>query len=333
MIPWILFTVLLLFTFSKSKLLYLFICIAIVVFSANRYDVGFDYLTYWNMIDSNNFEAYKNEYLSYILMDFSYSLGEPQFYFAITSIFIITAVSQSILKYSKDVNVSLLIFLSIPIFFINTLTIIRQYCALAVIIYSYKFIFNRQFLWFFLCVVISTLFHKASIFAFPLYFLNREISRKITLISFAAAYLSTYLFIEIAAKYFPYYYKFYIENIILGGGDGVRVLLLAFFIIFVFLKDNVLKDKYFNLFFNSYFVGVLLLLILSEYGQASRVAIVYLFPLVILVPYYMDIFKQKTALRLFVIIFFIALFIYTLILGSMNPVKDPNIPYHSYISL
>mgnify|MGYP000566093088 CR=1 FL=1 len=123
--------------------------IVIFGFCALRFDVGYDYSMYYGLIEGNfkfyNDQINRIEFLSRQLILFSNYSGFYQFFFVISSFVITFFFYKTIKKNSSDIWLSILIFISFPIFFFVSLSIVRQYMAVAILFYSFNFIKQRKF--------------------------------------------------------------------------------------------------------------------------------------------------------------------------------------------
>src|SRR5690606_36996983 len=136
----------------------------VFLFSALRFDVGYDYEMYYSLIkgDIKFLEDQLNrlQFLSRKLITFSHDIDFSQLFFIVSSFLIIYLTYKTIKTHSTDFIISTLVFISFPIFFLNSLSIVRQYIAVSVIFYSYRFIKTRNLYYFVTYVFIASLFHK-----------------------------------------------------------------------------------------------------------------------------------------------------------------------------
>lgn len=317
--------------FGKIAFLMLFLM------SALRFDVGWDYESYYNLIEKNMkfYEAQLDrlEPLNQLLIKISQYFEFTQFYFIITSLIICFYFYATFRSYSSNFAVSTLLFLSLPIFFFSSLAIIRQFTALAIVFYSFKYIEFRQILKFSLFLIIATLFHKSAIIAFPLYYLFRWKPHFYFFpIIYVFGFFSSDLLYLMVENVLPQYLK-YLDKSIGQGGDKVLILfqILGLFLLF-FINRLKRQQTRNNFYFLSFFVGLFVWSSLAKYGHAGfRGGLYYIVFFLLLVPNIIIEIKQKKLLVevTYTICFFF--FLLTLYLGKMNPKKDPNIPYRTFL--
>lgn len=158
---------------TKSKLIYLLFAIFPFLFvSAFRApSIGVDAFSYVTL-----FEALKGVSLSGILsMDIYYEKGylllnhliqyftlNSQSILIFTSIVIIGSIMFFIYRYSVSIFFSVYLFITLA-FYYNSMNIIRQYFAIAILTYSISFIKRRKLLPFLLIVFIASLFHSSAL--------------------------------------------------------------------------------------------------------------------------------------------------------------------------
>lgn len=131
--------------------------------------VGNDTLAYIDIFKSvaasKDFPEYSNRYeYGYLIYNKLCSLisKNPQTVIIITGIITTTCYIIFINRYSKSIAISLLLFIFLR-FYDDTLNVLRQCLAMCVIFYSFKYLSNRNFLKFCICIILAYLFHKTSI--------------------------------------------------------------------------------------------------------------------------------------------------------------------------
>lgn len=226
--------------FSKKKnTLKIFISLLpMLIVSAIRYDVGWDYLK----IYTNGFimigEGYMPYYFSEIPFDMLIKLiyiisnQNPDWLFIICSTITFFFISKSIKEQSINVVFSIALLFLIRYYFL-TLNIVRQGIAMSIILYSYKFIKEKNFRKYLITILLASCFHMMSLIYIPIYFLYKINWKKkknvILVVLLPIMALITYFIVVRYTKYGNYIgsqfqsNEFLIHEIILSG----VVLLLA----------------------------------------------------------------------------------------------------------
>lgn len=142
-----------------------------------RYDVGWDYMSYVDHIETSPKEILNSRYE--VITKYFFLLGNYLDFFPITfalfAFFILWLFRLCVAKNSMNPLLSWLVFYSIPLFFFASLSTIRQSLALMVVLLSYNFLIERQYLKFLALIVISIWIHSSAIIGvllLPLSFLS-----------------------------------------------------------------------------------------------------------------------------------------------------------------
>ncbi len=134
-------------------------------------------------------------------------LSHTRLYLATYAAITVILVYSVTTKLKKDsVAMSMLVFFFV--FFSSSFNIMRQYMAIAIVAYSFRFIFEKKLIRFILTVLLAATFHTSAIIIIPLYFLwtkkDKIISLVIlvpTLIAVLAVGLNLESILEIIAGY------------------------------------------------------------------------------------------------------------------------------------
>lgn len=170
---------------KKNKLLH--IAIIVFIFLAIRYGIGYDYFEYRNMIlhpDSKQVEV-----LAQYLINFCSKL-HFQYFFVITSLLSIYPIYIVSRKYSVDPILSFMVYILIPMLFLDGMSTIRNTIAYSMVLWSFMILLRERKKYLALLPFIIALgFHSSSIVAFaifPLAFIQfkRKTALLIWIISF-----------------------------------------------------------------------------------------------------------------------------------------------------
>lgn len=141
-----------------------------------RYDVGVDYLTYMSSYeDYYIFETPTNfEFGFDYLIKLCAFLGFDYYMFFAATVFLEWLFWYLAFKDNKELLPYALLFLFITSSVFDSLNIVRQSIAIAISIYSYKFIIQKSIYKYLLFVFLAFSFHFSSIILIPLYILVRN---------------------------------------------------------------------------------------------------------------------------------------------------------------
>lgn len=317
---------------ATYKLLHLSFLI-LLVFSSFRYMVGWDYSAYYDAVKysiDNNITT-GGELLTIALVNLTRQLGKPYVYFLINAAILIYSVQYLIKKYSLEPWLSFFIFLGFPLFYLNSLSVVRTFTALGLILIAVSLLQKRRLPTYFAIVIIASLFHKSALFAlfFPL-FLYFKPSKTLWIILLSAAPFLGNLGTSILMQYIPIYlpkYTDYVNDTDSQQGTKAIVILIVSAIIFILFhkKSNYTDDSYEN-FYHIFIFGVFFYLVLLSTGTAAhRTSLYATIFLIILLPNFINRIKPlslRYILYFIVHIIFIVSFFYTIKVGA-----ETYIPY------
>jgi len=138
------------------------------VFSAIRFEVGFDYMSYDHLItDGNEHEIERIEILQQILVRWSRD-SFHQFFFVVNSFVTVYFTKCALERLSINLAVSALAFLCFPLMYCNSMNIIRFWTAIAVLFYAASLLFDhklkkKRFIYFLILLIFALCFHNGAI--------------------------------------------------------------------------------------------------------------------------------------------------------------------------
>lgn len=326
------------FPFQK-KIKLSFVCIILFIFSALRFDIGTDFNVYYK-VTSGIIDIRENNYMLFepfnvIIIKYGYYLNTPQFYFVVTSFVTITLIFKTIYNYSYSSTLSSICFIGFPMFYLETLNIVRQFAAMSIILYSLKYIYNKNILKFSICIICASLFHVTAIIGFVLYISNwKIISRKINFFLIIISFFTGKVILVILS-YFSSFSKvaYYLKSQEQGYFFVFLAILLIGMLNLIFYSKLVNKDSRNRILINIFNFGLCVFIIFQQLPVfAGRFAFYFLLFLILLLPEYIRIFKQKSFLLItlysvFVFLFFIRIWYSDLLFKTGKMSVNPYIPY------
>lgn len=206
----LIFLILLLFAFLEisnisTKILRILHGISAFLFifvAGLRYETGVDWLAYESYFydiaplnEAFNFNSFDNIFLT---LDVGYSLlnsivkmfgGNVQIVFLIISLISTVLLIKNLKYYSNHVLTGLLVYYPF-FFFIFDMSGLRQGLAIQIVLFSIKYISDRNFHKFLFCIILATSMHWTAIILLPLYFfVNKKISLGYTMFIFLLSIL------------------------------------------------------------------------------------------------------------------------------------------------
>lgn len=191
------------------------ILLILIALAALRYEVGVDYVTYYNIIEKFQLWAIlRMEPLNQVIFFISTYIDSPFFCFAIyaclTYIFIYKACIQN------SVAPFFALFIYISLFYLESLSFIRQAVAMSIGLYAFKYIKEKNIIKYSIWILISMLFHLSAILLFIVYPIYWKCKLKYAIIAISSVVLLKNIIFSIL--YTLNFYAGYIESEIEGGG-------------------------------------------------------------------------------------------------------------------
>lgn len=287
--------------------LILFIAISIpIIICGFRYNVGTDYAAYIIRFEEVTIRSLKSglglsiEWGDILLCKIGWGISKNvRVIFLLYSIFTVIFAYKAILNNKINRTISLLMYLCI--YWTFSMNGIRQALSMSIIMYSFKYIIDKDFKKYIVFQILATSFHASSIIFFPfaiVWMILKEKKGKeiliyllyslIPILIFASSKL--FLTIQQFSKY-----SMYFENISFSDiGFGVLLQNLPVIIMILMFKKKMIENNYNNYFYiTMYFVGI----ILQYMGYISlylgRFAIYFNMVQIFLFPEFANLSKNK----------------------------------------
>ena len=339
--------------YRKKGLLFLASSLPFIIVSSIRYDVGTDYMVRYfpDYIKIANGETIKNlEPLFYLLVKICTLItSQPYILFALTSIIIYLLFYKSFEDNSKIWILSITIFF-IAGFFFESMNLVRQFVAMALIIFAHKFLFEKgkkKYLWY-IFIIIATLIHTISLVYLVLVLLKK---RKINIVFVVLITLITVLLGDAIVRYgYDFFRSIDISNIqkyatyFRRAGDFSWSMFLTETILYAFLyffnkKDETDVKK--NLYTNVQALAVIFIILSSKIGLFSRMAGLFTMFQMISIPYFLSekknfnikIKQKEINIRNICLITIIALYILRLIYAVLLNGAYEVLPYRTIFEI
>ena len=199
------------------------IFVILFLLSACRLNVGNDYARYVEFMHLVNCNAYVPTEIGFnLLVKLVYGLSGYEnfllvfaFYSFVTVLFFLLALYEQ----SDEFGLAFFLFMTLGYYF-QTFSTVRYYLALAVALYSMKFVMRRQWGRFVVLVLLGSAFHNSLLVVIPLYFLAYLAWKKWQL-SIAALFCTTFLFMQdYYLKLVVFLYPTYEDTEYLEGGTS-----------------------------------------------------------------------------------------------------------------
>lgn len=327
--------------YSNTKLSNSFFFFCIFLLSAFRFDVGYDFPTYYNVIKDNNiFEINRFEPAERLLIILSQKT-DPQIFFIINSFISVYFTKWALQKLSLNLSLSGLAYLCLPNMFLYDMNVIRYASALSIIFYASTFIYENKYLIYIALIIFATLFHQAAIIGllyFPLIKINLPFF--INFIILAIGVIGgNFLIIKIITlfSFQNSYSEEFISYAIRDGSSGMNKI--PYFYLFIDIVILLLYKKFFNKkllykFLTIFNIGVTFIFLFKINATlATRLSLPFLSYLLILIPYFLnyDIIKwlkrKKGYIQLIIFGFCFIFYIYFITIYNESLGRSQYLPY------
>lgn len=301
-----------------------------VLLGAMRYNVGSDFQTYSGMYDivkNISFGEWirNTDFINgtptgmYILSRIANLFDSEKVFFGLTIICIFLPIVFALLKDWNDIPVELAAFVFLTTEFPTNLNIIKQGIAISLIFWGFKYIYDKKYIKYLLVIFVAFIFHQTAIIAVPLYFLwnkHKKVSILRKIISLIICVLVIF-FMNTILEQIGGYWSSYIDSE--GTSNQLFFLNLIWLVVFLFFYKPLVKlDKRNDLLIFIYLIGVVFTAIgfWSVFGK--RIANYFTIVQIILIPQltYVANEKSKKIVRIGIILYAVALFIYMYMYGG-----------------
>ncbi|WP_392340470.1 EpsG family protein [Moritella marina] len=249
--------------------------------AAFRYNVGTDYIAYHEMYIYKD-KMYEHKEIGYrLFVDFFSNVGfSPQFFFFLFSLLTLFLFYKgySYIFNNERFYFYLATLLFIPFYYFATLNVVRQALAASIFFYSIRFILEKSFFKYLICILIASLFHYSAIVCLILYLTSKvkfSNYRKYLLYIVFVLFIiinpiSILVDIYVSFK-LPLYYHFNSIEYGVGVSGFGKVMAIILFVFVIFSSNYINKDNHIeNVFFNMIICFVFIKIIALDYSIIDR---------------------------------------------------------------
>ena len=324
---------------ENQKVIFIFVIfILFILLDGLRWETGTDWKVYRDFFLNNSKEKWMVFEPGYVLINkIIYSISGNYSVFLIFFAFLTYSLYfKSITDYAIYPLITILFFYC---YFIGYMGMNRQHIALAICLFSFRYIVSKDFWKFFLCVALAALFHRTALIFLVTYFLNRSIPPYSLLLGLIIVYLLNPViaslikpFVSAMPSQIAYRLNGYLESEAMNSTFGIIMGTLKRALIFLplYLNKNWLKEKYpdIELMLNIYFLSLLIYVLFNNSVQVfvSRGNLYFgtLFE-IFLIPFFLVIVKK--AFSQLVVYFLFIIFAMLTLIKSISVFYDLFVPY------
>lgn len=305
LLPYIMLYILCLYAALKNnRLIFKLTFIFVFLFTAIRYGIGYDYFNYVERIkgfDAKDFSFF--EYMSGLIYIISQKTS-PQFFFIINSFVCLYPIYFTSKKYSPKPALVFFAFIMIPLFYLESLSIVRYSSAVSLFILSFYYLDRKKYFKYILCCILAGGFHTAGYLAFTLIFIKLVKSNYfVNLILYILSILFLLFPVDNLISLIPagnnlIYLKLLRYSSETESGGMMTIVLFSIGLVNLIFWKKLVEFKPINiLYLLHYNLGLLLWGLLSFNNTLSlRVGTFFLLFIIFIVPSYILIFERKNKL-------------------------------------
>lgn len=319
---------------SLKRLSFIFVFTTLGLFSAVRDGIGIDYISYIMHIERINVGLpnymepgfqYLTKFIMFLTHDSRMVIGAASI---ITSYFFVS----TIYKQSYNIKLSIFLFLTWGYYFF-TFNTIRNYLALAIVIYSITYIFDKKYYKFVLWVLIASLFHKSALICIPFYIIaSKKISKQTYLL---IAIFSVLLLLfkdtirDIAFWFYPQYEGTVYDSGRISYFNILKASLVLFFgsLYYSKIKQDIKLRTYFNL-------NLFSLIIYSSLywlPEISRIGFYFNIVTILLIPNLTSLINKRDRIIINLLIYSLSLILFVLLMRSFYDPTIKLLPYNTWL--
>lgn len=216
-----------------------FVFISLFLFSALRYNVGYDYESYYDALKYDiEFELLRWEFIERMLAYFSQYIGFIYLFFIVNSFFTLYFLFLALKKYTpNNIYLGFVCYFCLPVFYLTSLSTIRFHLALSIVFWATTFLKDEKWIRFLLIVLCAFLIHSSALVAIlfiPLF--KWQISRTINAIILISSFFASSIILNIVNTFIfdNYLLRSFQSYALFEGQDVFNKLPLLFHAINIF---------------------------------------------------------------------------------------------------
>lgn len=289
-----------------------------ILFLGLRYENGWDYMQYYytiqNYLETNIVS--RGEFANNFFIYFARILGSPIYFFLGNALIQLILISKTLSKYSENYWISMIFYITFPLFFLNSFSVVRMFTAISITFFGYKYIVERKPIRYFILIILAAGFHMTALLAIIFYPLSLIKVKRLTIILVLFLGTFTLSFANLfVTKYFPVYLVYLNKSGVQEGTKAIYVFLLIGLFILIYF-DRFIKNNFSAMF---YLFGLLIYIAFLGYGTVShRLSLYGTIYSTLLIPKIINFFPKriKYLIILFFLIFCLIMFYFTLKVGN-----------------
>jgi hypothetical protein len=178
---------------TRNKYLFHLSVIIAILFSGLRFDVGVDYNSYVDLFKTlRDTDITIHEPLTIVITRIGGLVGESDgIIFLLYAMITISCVVFFVVNFSPFIELSLFLFLVVPIYYLSTFNGVRQWAAIAMVSVSMVFFLEKKYFKTFFSILFASMFHMSAFIMLLIPFFKYRYSiKKLLIFILSSAFLS-----------------------------------------------------------------------------------------------------------------------------------------------
>lgn len=309
-----------------------------------RYGIGTDYFSYKRIFENINNGLGSRTEIGYNLINYiiGHMGGNIQTVFFVVSFVTILFIYLSLCEHKGKISVGIGMLVFMLLYYQMSYNVVRQVLAMAISLYSVKYIFNRQLIKFIGFTLLGASIHLSVICLFPFYFIYKFFGERkrvlVQLLFFSIIFILISNYDKILTPIInkipelQYYNHYLVKKEDISFGFGVVALNIPYIMPGIVFYKNIIKyENRFIFYYILMCVGFLLKFMgYFAANYANRIADVFFISVIIIIPYYIKMVrrnKELSFINIFIITFLFFMWIFTYFYSGWGE----TVPYQSIL--
>ncbi|MGR3187888.1 biofilm exopolysaccharide biosynthesis protein EpsG [Bacillus subtilis] len=335
--------------YRPNKLLIWIPLASLVLVSGLRYRVGTDFQTYtllyelagdyqnvWQIFGFGTAKTATDPGFTALLWLMNFITEDPQIMYFTVAVVTYSFIMKTLADYGRPFELSVFLFLG-TFHYYASFNGIRQYMVAAALFWAIRYIISGNWKRYFLIVLVSSLFHSSALIMIPVYFIVRRKAWSPAIFGLSALFLGmTFLYQKFISVFvvvlenssYSHYEKWLMTNT--NGMNVIKIAVLVLPLFLAFCYKERLRSLWpqIDIVVNLCLLGFLFGLLATKDVIFARFNIYFGLYQMILVPYFVRIFDEKSNALIYIAIV-VCYFLYSYLL---LPVDSSVLPYRTIFS-
>ena len=294
----------------------IFIYLVLVIFYSVRENIGYDYSMYKSIVEGGYaWSVYSRggEFISAFLMDIASDYDDYHIYFFLVAVISFLFITKSLMDNScgkRKIAWGILMFLALPMGFIESLSFQRQFLAITMLLYGTKYLIRKKYFYYTVVIILATMCHASS-FIYIILPIVTKFKYKWLILGGILTVVLVNSSTSILGEFSPRLQMYFLATSgeFATGGESQMALYIILLLIGLFLKKYINNYEY-DCMLKIYIFSMMSILLLSaiDLKVAIRLGAAGIYHMMFIINYWIDGIKRRQP-------FFAKICIYLVLIG------------------